>query len=281
MMKNISIQRVSNYGTSHPVVARLRVQSHELLGWADLPKDKQDLIISIYDALKNRLLKCHEGYARLKAAAKETLEVGHVGSAESHIQPYLIGRENEAETFLYESKNYFRDLLRVINVFFGTGFHEASNFCATSGRGDGKVSKWAGQQFGPTDSFTGLLRSEQAWIGELIRKRNAVEHPGQKSGALTIKNFQPAPDGLVVSPSWYRDSLPPTDVLADIDTAMDNMLTLAEDVLVACITKTAKFSIIDFTAIPEKDRNPKCPIRIRVQLRGTGAGGIDNVIRPR
>jgi hypothetical protein len=156
----------------------------------------------------------------------------------------------------YDSKNYFRDLLGVINVFFGTGFHQASNFCATSGRGDGKVSKWAGQRFGPRDSFTGLLRSEQAWIGELIRKRNPVEHPGQKSGALTIKKFQPASDGLVVSPSWHRDSLPPTDLLADIETAMDNMLTLAEDVLVACITKTAKSSIIEFTAIPEKTGTP-------------------------
>ena len=75
--------------------------------------------------------------------------------------------------------------------------------------------------------------------------------------------------------------MPPTDLLADIETAMDNMLTLAEDVLVACITKTAKSSILEFTAIPEKDRNPNYPIRIRVQLRGTGAGSIDNLIRPR
>jgi len=256
-MKNISIQRVSNYGTSHPVVARLPIQSLELVQWADLPKDKREAVISIYDGLKNRLLKCHECYDRLKAASKETLEAGHVDSTGSQIRPYLIGLENEAETFLYESKNYFRDLLGVINVFFRIGFHEARNFYTTSGKGDVKLSKWAGRRFGPADSFTGMLRNEQDWIRELIRKRNAVEHPGEKSGTLRIGNFQLAPDGLVVPPSWHRDSLPPTDLLVDIEAAMDNMLTLAEDVLVACITKTAKFPIIEFAAIPEKGPEPQ------------------------
>ncbi len=266
-MKDILICRVSNYGTSHPVVARLRVQSHELLQWADLPRDKREAVFTIYDGLKNRLLKCDECYDRLKAALKETREPGHVGFTGPHIQPYLIGLENEAETFLYESKNYFRDLLGVINVFFGTDFHEARIFYTSSVKGDVKLSKWAGRRFGPADSFTGMLRNEQDWIRELIRKRNAVEYPGEKSGTLRIENFQLAPDGLVVPPSWNRDSLPPTDLLVDIEAAMDNMLTLAEDVLVACITKTAKFPIIEFAAIPEKNRNPNCPIRIRVQLK--------------
>ena len=75
-MKDIVIRRVSNYGTSHPVFARLRVQSDELLQWANLPKDKQDDVLGIHIGLTNRLLKCHEGYARLIAAGSATLKAG-------------------------------------------------------------------------------------------------------------------------------------------------------------------------------------------------------------
>jgi hypothetical protein len=257
---NIVKQQVSNYGTSHPVVARLLMQSRELLPWAGLPNDIQNIVYGIHYELKNRLLKCHEGYARLVAAKKRMLQT-------PQLDPYLIDLENEAETFLYDSKNYFRDLLGIINVFFCTNFHEARDFYDASGKGDGKLTQWASRRFGPTDPFTEVLRTEQDWIGELIRKRNAVEHPGEYSGALTIENFTSRSDGLFTPPSWHRDNLRPTDPLADIEAAMDGMLTLAENILVACIAKTTKWSIIKFAAIPEQDRKPDCPMRIIAQLR--------------
>jgi hypothetical protein len=257
---NIVRQHVSIYGTSHPVVARLLMQSRELLPWAGLPNEKQDVVYGIHYELKNRLLKCHESYTRLLAEKKRTLQT-------PQLDPYLIGLKNEAETFLYDSKNYFRDLLGIINVFFRTNFKEARDFYDASGKGDGELTGWASRQFGPTDPFTEMLRTEQDWIGELIRKRNAVEHPGEYSGTLTIENFTPRSDGRFTPPSWHRDNLSPTDLLADIEVAMDNMLTLAEDILVACITKTTKWPIIKFVAIPEQDRKPDCPMRIIVQLR--------------
>jgi hypothetical protein len=256
---NIVIRHVSLYGTSHPVVARLLMQTRELLPWAGLPNKKQDLVYGIHHELKNRLLKCHEGYARLVAAKKRTLQT-------TQLDPYLIGLESEAQTFVYDSKNYFRDLLGIINVFFGTKFDGASDFYDASGKGDGKLTRWASRRFGPTDPFAEMLRTEQGWIGELIRKRNAVEHVGGKSGTLTIENFTQRFDGRFMPPSWHRDNLSPTDLLADIEAAMDGMLTLAEDVLVACISKTTKWSNIKFVAIPEQDRKPDCPLRIIVQL---------------
>ncbi|HYA34646.1 MAG TPA: hypothetical protein VEF03_03455 [Candidatus Binataceae bacterium] len=264
-MKNIGIRRVSNYGTSHPVVARLRLQSLELIRWACLPVEKQKRAIQIYDSLKNRLLKCHECNVRLETAAKDALS-SSLGFAGANVRPHLIGLEQEAETFLYESKNYLRDLLGVFNVFFGTKFDEASDFCSNMGKGRRKVTEWASERFGPKDRFTKMLQEEEPWIRELICKRNAVEHPRGKSGVLKIDNFQQMPDGRMAPPSWARDQQPPTDVLGDLRIAMDNMLTLAEDILVACIENTTDFPI-EFTSIPEKERSAACPIRITVQMK--------------
>jgi hypothetical protein len=224
---NIVKQHVSIYGTSHPVVARLIMQCRELLPWAGLPNEKQRVVHNIHYQLKNRLLKCHEGYDRLVAAKKKTLQI-------PQLDPYLIGLENEAQTFLYDSKNYFRDLLGIINVFFGTDFDKASDLYDASAKGDGKLTRWASRKFGTRDPFAVMLRAQQGWIGELIRKRNAVEHIGGKSGTLTIANFTQRPDGRFTPPSWHRDNLSPTDLLADIQAAIDDMLTLAEDILAAC-----------------------------------------------
>ena len=148
-MKQIVVKHVSNIGTSHPVFGRLLVQTRELLNWSRLPKDKQDAVFAIYDRLKFRLLKCHDCYGRLIEATKKTLEEVRLSLDKSAmIHPFLIGLENEAETFLYDAKVYFRELLHVVNTFFATDFIEARDFYETSGKGDGKLTKWASGRFG-------------------------------------------------------------------------------------------------------------------------------------
>jgi hypothetical protein len=216
--------------------------------------------------MKNRLLKCHEAYNRLQAPLKENLDKNHFnedGTLKS--LPYLIGLQEEVETILYEQKNFLRDLLRAVNIFFGTKFHEASGFYADRKKGDGKIAKWAQEKFGAGDPFSKMLESEQSWIEEVIRKRNAVEHPGGKSGTLHIRNFWQVPDGRFALPVWHRDDMEPTGIFPDLEVTLDNLLTLAEDVLVSCIVhKNRHGDAIAFAEIPEQERAPGCPQRIRV-----------------
>ncbi|MGH7924513.1 MAG: hypothetical protein ACREQH_07985, partial [Candidatus Binatus sp.] len=110
------------------------------------------------------------------------------------------------------------------------------------------------------------LVSEQDWVGELIRKRNAAEHPGERSGTLKIENFKVTKEGYLIPPTWRRDESPATDVFQDLETYLDNLLTLAEEVLVWCIFHRTESDIQVFE-IPEKDRNPTCPIRLRLQAQ--------------
>jgi hypothetical protein len=260
-----TFKKISNYGTTNPVVARLNVQTHDLLQWADLPQQRRDDVFGIYDGMKNRLLKCHEAQSRLCAALDETLSDDHFnpdGTLKS--RPYLIGLENEVETILYEQKNFLRDLLKVVNIFFNTEFDEASAFYDAKTGGDGKLTKWAKEALGGDDPFPEMLQHKQGWIGEVIRKRNAAEHPGGKSGTLHIVNFEQAPDGRFNMPVWYRDDMPPTGIFPDLEDLLDNLLTLAEDVLVSCIVhKNKHVDMIAFVGIPEQERDKKCPKRIR------------------
>jgi len=260
------IKKISNYGTQHPVVARLTVQTHELVQWAELPETEKLTIKSIYFEMAQRLLKCFEVYERLNAALQTAVEEVPP-SVDSRIMPvpHLIGLRGEVETFLYEVKNYLRDLLQILNIFFSTKFKEASVLYDPKGQSKSALVDWAIKQFGFGDPFTRMLVDEQQWVGELIRKRNAVEHPGGKSGVLHIENFKLSPDG-VVFPYWHRDQNNPSGLFPDLETYLDNLLTLAEDMLVSCIHHRTKFKIIQFVEIPLAERNLQCPLRLRVVL---------------
>ena len=95
------VQKTSNYGTRHPVYARLKVQTSELIRWADLTKDKQQEVLAVFFDLADRLFKCHEIYGRLTAALKTTMEELRP-SADPRIKnvPHVIGLKGEVETFL-------------------------------------------------------------------------------------------------------------------------------------------------------------------------------------
>jgi hypothetical protein len=156
--------------------------------------------------------------------------------------------------------------LGVIEIFFGKKFDEASAFYDPKGKGSSDLVDWATKEFGASDGFTAMLLSEQEWTGELIRKRNAAEHPGGKSGTLHIENFTSAPDGRFFLPRWHRDQNDPFGLFPDLETSLDNMLTLGEDMLVSCIRHKTKFNAIQFVEIPVEKRNPACPFRLTVQM---------------
>jgi hypothetical protein len=52
------IKKVSHHGTSNPIVARLAVQTSEVIRIFSLPKEKQDRVLEIYiNMVKPRLLR--------------------------------------------------------------------------------------------------------------------------------------------------------------------------------------------------------------------------------
>lgn len=267
---NFTITKISNYGVSHPFVARLSVQTGELIKWADLSKDDREAVSKLYlMTLQPRLLKCYEIQSRLhqrlveSAADVEKQYTPEQGSIKA--LPYVMGLEGEAESFLYETKNYLRDLLNLFRIFFGFNKLAASQFYDVKSKGESKVAAWSRKKFGADDDLTKLLKSEEVWVEQIIRMRDAVEHPGGWSGTLTIHNVRLHPQGFI-PPTWSRSGSPESDILADMETTMDNLLTIAEDLLVACIKKRSAFKPVAFYEIPAENRDPTMPQRLRVGL---------------
>jgi hypothetical protein len=127
--------------------------------------------------------------------------------------------------------------------------------------------KWA-KRFGGANSLVTMVLADQKWITELVRSRNAVEHPGELSGTLTIQNIRAHPKeaGSYISPTWQRTGNAESDLLKDMDCGLDNLLTFGEDLLVEIIRLGELGKMIAFYQIPEAERNRDCPVRIRVDL---------------
>lgn len=266
------IQKISNYGTSHPVVARLMCQTMELLKWTTLDQKSRDDAATIYVGLKDRLLKCLEVLGRLQESFNDALKVAReqqeVNAGKVNALPFLIGLEGETDTFLYETKNFLRDSVRVLNVFYGTNFSDASEWFDSKGKTAGKISEWMKKTFGENDYFVKMMFEDAFWIEELIRKRNAVEHPGGHNGTLHRKNFAVGKDGKLIPPIWYRDTNEPTQILSDIEVYCHNLLTFAEELItVGCIVRNFNSPLVTLVEIPETDRRKECPERFRVTLK--------------
>ncbi|MGO9048178.1 MAG: hypothetical protein ACLQFW_15035 [Xanthobacteraceae bacterium] len=264
------IRKINDVGVGHPVVARLGVQAGDLIPWIDIEEAKRKEIAELYGrTLTDRLLRCRKFRDDLVNRANEAAEsVKPQKDKRVREVPHVIGLQGIAEGFLYEAKNYLRDLLNLFRIVYGCELTDASAFTNLKGEGDSELVNWAVSTFGSDHDLTKLLRTEQEWIAETIRMRNAVEHPGGLSGTLTVNNIRIDPNqpNSYIPPTWARTGRAESNIAKDMDCNLDNMLTLAEDLLVGVVMDKSKSkNLITVREIPKEDRNPKCPIRLRVE----------------
>jgi hypothetical protein len=267
-MAKFVIKQISNRGVQHPVVARLSIQTKELIGFSSICQQSKDNILRVcFSELQSRLGKCWDIWQKIEAEQGNLIR-GYKPSDAMVVQiPHVYGLDRDADNFLYEAKNFLRDLVNLVVKKFHPGINcsDASCLFDAKGNGDGDlIKKWAEPNFGGNDRMTTMLRDDQKWIAELVRKRNAIEHPGGFSGHLTIQNFEAVEDGRIIVPAWWRTGQTPSPIVKDMEIYCHNLLTFAEELIVIHgIEKTSASPMITFGEIAEQDRNPECPVRFK------------------
>jgi hypothetical protein len=262
------IKKVSDHGTANPIVARLSLQTHELIQFCSIEKDVKDKVIELYhDRIQPRVLTCDEITQEISSEiltiAEELNAKGFDIQSQGRVieVPQLTKLEPRVEQYLYSYKSALRELSAIFNYFFGTEFNEA--------RFD-KILKWSVEYFGEENELSRLLKEDQGlWIQKVISMRNAVEHPGGYSGYLHIHNFELLPENhleypKVIEPTWHLNDEPAVSIAKDLLTNTDNLLTFCEDILVVCMINKGIPNMLRVAEIPEKDRNPSSPIRLRM-----------------
>lgn len=264
-MPEFTISKISDYGTAHPIVARTVIQTGELIKSFPLSDETREAINSISFDLERRLLACWEIAVKISSDVAAALDAQRKNAFQPQKDerfaeiPAVLGLESLAETFLYNSKLCLRDIARLFSPFTGNHFDENYK----------KFEEWARQRYGADDDLTKLIVADRTWIAQLIGMRNAVEHPNHRGGKLEIRNFRfHSKDGqqVLVPPTWWQGKAQPTLISVDMEVYVHNMLTFYEDLLSALLMKTNPTFPIGIAEIPEDERNPSMPVRLRIVL---------------
>jgi hypothetical protein len=257
---------LSDVGTSNPIAARLAIQTNNLTQPFPLTeKQKEDIFGILGMEVRERLVNCQKIFIKLH---EELIRINGI-KIEDCLQrnavtvPTVIDLKHLCESFLYEAKSTLRDILKLFDVFYGEKFTEASKY--------DKAYQWAEKRFGKDDSLSKMLKNDhETWIQEIVRKRNAVEHPGGYSGYLHINNIEllnTEKPPFFQAPTWFRNDAPPTSILHGMETFINNTLELCEDILVILLEKLPQRDIpLIIVEIPEEQRDPSCPIRLQTSF---------------
>ncbi|MGF7051887.1 hypothetical protein GGC47_001052 [Bosea sp. OAE752] len=251
-------------GAGNPIVARLGMQTADLLKWIDISEEKRGDIAQLYIFnLCEKMVYCERIIERIERLRKEA---GDASAANPAIAPFIPELEPICHDFLYQTKNLIRDALLVFDPLFGKRFKDASDLVDLKRKGNAKVVDWAIKALGPNHSLTEMLTNEATWVSEPIKMRNAVEHPGGFSGTLQILNVRRMAviGGPLVGPVWRRREGGYSDVLSDMRAMLVSILTFAEELIVQAVMALPASKQIQVYEVPEAERDPQAPIRFKV-----------------
>jgi hypothetical protein len=264
-----TFKKILDHGASNPIVARLFMQTLEIIKHCDIAEHTKRQVVELYrGSLMGKLLHCWE----IKERLQSQLSAAMASTPTDADFPHILRLEEECRTFLYEIKNYIRDLLKVFNLLYGTNFKEASEFSRPKKKGGESLVEFASKSFGADDSRTKFFKDAVDWVEYSIDHRNAVEHPEGYSGQLVVQNITRHPDGKVAEPVWLRvkDGVSldtPSPICADMHLAIHHFLHLGEVVFVSWAAEHLRFpGLMRVALIPEENRNAKCPINFEVTV---------------
>ena len=174
--------------------------------------------------------------------------------------PSIANLESKAESFLQSAKLALAQATRMTKPLYGQDFGHKLQ----------KMEAWAKTSFGEDHCLVTFARRWQPWVKEVLAMRDAVDHPADKPrGRLHVRNFhvdEKGDDLTLIGPQWCLSGEEMKPMGAVMENIIEGIIQLQEDLLVAVFTDLKSFPFAVLYGIPEAERNPECPIRIRVAL---------------
>lgn len=172
------IAKKLEHGTTNLIVTRLTLQTLEILKQCELTNDDRDKIGSVYiDSLAKKLLRCWEIEERLCAQFEKGIASYKPPARGAAIElPQIPHLEEDCHNFLYEVKNYLRDLLQVFNLLYRTDFKEASEWVRAR-TGTRSVMDFAVESFGENHVNTVFFRQIPTCIEPISNHSSTSEMP--------------------------------------------------------------------------------------------------------
>lgn len=267
MQHNFTVTKISSHGASNPIVVRLFYQMSQLFNFTNISENQKKEIIDDLHGLMQSLLGCFDIKEDIVKAYDASVQMIDDKMFQSNVLycPHIENLEMMTENFLYQAKKYLRNLAYFFKRFYSELAQKELLF----------------NPYGKENLFDFLLRRDvtfqqifefdKRWIGELISKRNAVEHPGDKSGILKINNFEVRGESIT-APLWCRECKDKdvgheTSIVQDISKIVEYLLDFSEEVIINyCIKNNLLMKNLAICVIPVEERDPNNPMRFGIRL---------------
>jgi hypothetical protein len=259
-------QKISASGTSTPAVARTVVQAGQLMQAFPISEEIRTAVSNTLFEVQHQLVRCVQVWEKVRdevaQAEREVVERGldiQAGGRAIGI-PGVADLGSHAESFLQSAKLAIRDVGSLLGPFFGTQFDHRFD----------QVLSWAQSQFPEEDQLVRCVARYEPAVKQVVTMRNAVDHPSDKPrGRLIVHNFRllPSQDApRLAAPAWCLSGDDPTPIVEDMGAIIEGVLRLSEDILSICLLKNRGDFPLYIYEIPEAERDPSCPIRLRVSI---------------
>ncbi|WP_422941125.1 hypothetical protein [Undibacterium sp. TJN19] len=260
-------QKLSNYGSGTPAVARTVLQGKQILDFFNSTEEQKSETLKILFDLQRHILKCvetrdnvaleielgrseYDSYSNQSDNFPQTIRLPGVGDLQS-----------KAENFLQAAKLAIAAAGNLPSPFYGKKFNHVFQ----------KFAKWALDQFGPNDQFTISIQGTQSFVAHIVNMRNAVDHPDTEPGApLIYTNFrlhEVESKPVLVDPSWSLTGGTITPLLSSFDNIIESLICLGECVLTNLFYKFRRDNNLAIAHIPYEKREPDNPQALYVTFQ--------------
>lgn len=250
--------KVSDHGTSNPIVARTFYQSQQLLNLYAFDKEFEKQNSEVMWEIQRQLLDCYEkSSSMIKEIENSKLEFKEKVKNDLSFHPWIMDLDTRLESFFQSAKLGLRNIGGIFKLFFGEDFGHFYH----------KAVKWAKEQFGEDDPLTKTLNIHSKWIVEVIDIRNAIEHPNEKPrGRFHVDNFRIRHRNSRVElsePLWWLTDDAPHIVSVVLPIIVEQLIRLSEELYVTSLIKQKTPIAVEIKEIPEENRDKSAPMRFR------------------
>lgn len=248
--------KILNHGSSNSIVARLAIQTPNILDYFEIDQLLKDKIKDIMcKKIMEKLLACYDISHEINDYIENTF--AHLSSSEL---PFIIELGNKCGIFLDRAKLALSDLSQLFSLFYDNIDKPFKN------ANYDVIYKWYISHISKSDEFSEYIKiNTDIWIKELVDMRNALEHPENNDSVLNIKNYNIDIENKIIKyPVWNLNDNIERYIHIDMLTYTKQILIFSEDILCFLLKGINTIYPIQLLEIPEEQRDMNCPKRFNV-----------------
>lgn len=262
-----------DYGCAHTVVARLLIQSIDILKVANFDQaiDKEK-IISVLSETREQLLNCESIMVSLKQQMDDienSIRESGVAMDDSlrSINPFPQVRElnDLCARFLASAKRCIQNYAILTDYFYKTGIR-SPRF--------NQIRNWAKEKLGEDSYLYILVKAQEPELSRIVNLRNFQEHPNDDK-KTEIKNYTLLPEIAIKQPEWFVTGDSPRFILEDMSAILTYLFSFGESLFIHAVmenvTKKYPYKIYE---IQQDKIDKNCPVAYTLSFDLATVSGI-------